>query len=127
MKSYVQALRYYVTFKGRATRYEFWGFLLFHLLVILLISFLEREFAIANPEIYMGKFTGLYLLVTFLPVLAVTVRRLHDSGLSGGWVLFGVVPLLGWLIVLALAARGSIGSDGTSGSKLEGSTSGLTR
>lgn len=107
MNGYLLAWRHYATFKGKATRREFWGFLLIHVLVILLISFLERHFAIANPEIYMGKLTGLYLLASFLPALAVTVRRLHDSGLSGWWVLLGLVPLVGWLIVLALAARGS--------------------
>lgn len=109
MNGYLQAWRRYATFRGRATRREFWGFLLLHVLAILLISFLERQFAIANPEIGMGNLTGLYLLASFLPALAVTVRRLHDSGLRGWWVLFGVVPLLGWLIVLALAAQDSAG------------------
>lgn len=92
MNGYLQAWRRYATFRGRATRREFWGFLLLHVLAILLISFLERQFAIANPEIGMGNLTGLYLLASFLPALAVTVRRLHDSGLRGWWVLFCVVP-----------------------------------
>ena len=51
MNGYLQAWRRYATFRGRATRREFWGFLLLHVLAILLISFLERQFAIANPEI----------------------------------------------------------------------------
>ena len=54
MNGYLQAWRRYATFRGRATRREFWGFLLLHVLAILLISFLERQFAIANPEIGMG-------------------------------------------------------------------------
>lgn len=119
MNGYLQAWRRYATFRGRATRREFWGFLLFHVLAISLISFLERQFAIANPEIYMGKLTGLYLLASVLPMLAVTVRRLHDSGLRGGWLLLGVVPLLGWLVVLALAARSSAVGDRTPASRLD--------
>ena len=103
MNGYLQAFRQYAVFRGRADRAAYWWFALFHLLVILAISFLERQFAIANPEIYFGKITGLYLLLSFLPVQALSVRRLHDLGRSGWWVLLKLIPLLGWLLVQVLA------------------------
>ncbi|AQS42287.1 MAG: Putative membrane protein [Candidatus Tokpelaia hoelldobleri] len=104
MRWYLQAFRKYVVFKGRAERREFWYFLLFQIFAVMLISFLERQFAIANPEIYMGRVTVFYLLITFVPALAVTVRRLHDSGFSGWWVLLGFIPAIGVIIILVLAA-----------------------
>ena len=111
MQGYLQAWRRYAAFSGRTTRREFWGFLLVHILIILVFSFLERHFAVANPEICFGWYTALYLMVMLIPGLAITVRRLHDSGLRGWWVLLLIVPLVGWLIVLLLAARGSQPAD----------------
>lgn len=107
MQGYLQAWRLYATFSGRSTRSEFWGFLLVHLVIMLLISFLERHFAVANPEICFGWYTALYMLVMLIPGLAITVRRLHDSGLRVWWALLLIIPLVGWLIVLLLAARGT--------------------
>lgn len=104
MRWYLKVLRKYAVFRGRAPRREFWFFMFFQLLAVVLISFLERQFAIANPEIYMGKVTGFYLLATLLPTLAVTVRRLHDCSLSGWWVLLGLVPFIGGIILCVLAA-----------------------
>lgn len=103
MKWYGQVLRKYAVFKGRAGRKEFWYFLLFQMLAVMLISFLERRFAIASPEIHMGWISGFYLLITFLPMLAVTVRRLHDCSFSGWWVFLGLIPAVGMMIILVLA------------------------
>ncbi|PHM74260.1 DUF805 domain-containing protein [Xenorhabdus kozodoii] len=112
MHWYLTVLKNYACFRGRAQRKEFWYFVLFQILAILIISFLERQFAVANPEIYMGWFSAIYLLLTFLPALAVTARRLHDINCSAGWLLLHVIPFVGTVILLILAAlKGQAGSN----------------
>lgn len=102
MNGYLQALRKYAVFQGRAGRRAYWFFVLFQILAVLLISFIERQLAIANPEILFGWFTAAYLAATLPPALAATARRLHDSGRSAKWLLLCLVPLIGLLALLAL-------------------------
>lgn len=96
----------YVRFRGRATRREYWGFVLFYLLAAILVGAVggvldgvmgnirdeEPIFTIALPV--------LFGLATILPAAAVTVRRIHDIGLSGWFVLLGLIPTIGGLIIL---------------------------
>lgn len=103
MKWYLHALRHYASFRGTASRREYIGFLLVQLCAIALISFLERTFALANPEIGMGWLTALYLLLTLLPGLALATRRLHDTGHSGWWLLLCLLPPIGLLFMFGLA------------------------
>jgi uncharacterized membrane protein YhaH (DUF805 family) len=81
-------LRQYANFRGRAQRPEFWWFMLFALLATLAASLLGE---IAN---------ALVTLALLLPGLAVSARRLHDIDRSGWWQLVGIVPMIGWVIVL---------------------------
>lgn len=116
MKWFIKCLRQYFDFKGRARRKEYWMFYLWILIieaVIFLVSFLlggglpgVGADLVMPPELMprsigMGMFfTGLltlYGLALFIPQLAVTVRRLHDTGKSGWW-------LLGYYIVIICAA-----------------------
>ncbi|OTA15718.1 membrane protein [Xenorhabdus vietnamensis] len=109
---YIHVLKNYICFKGRAQRKEFWYFVLFQILAILIISFLERQFAVANPEIYMGWFSAIYLLLTFLPALAVNARRLHDINCSTWWLLLHLIPFVGTVILLILAVlKGQVGNN----------------
>ncbi|WP_252360317.1 DUF805 domain-containing protein, partial [Escherichia coli] len=57
----------------------------------------------------------LYLLATFLPVLALAIRRLHDTDRSGAWALLFFVPFIGWLVLLVFFC-----TEGTSGSNRYG-------
>ena len=85
----------YATFDGRASRPEYWWFALFGVLVSIVGSIID---ATAGTYV-VGLLLGLALL---LPSLAVGVRRLHDTGRSGWWLLIAIIPLIGgiWLIVL---------------------------
>lgn len=96
----------YVTFSGRATRPEFWWWVLFVLLVGAVTNVIDG--ALIAPILGFGAFeenagqplsvlVGLGLL---LPSLAVSVRRLHDIGRSGWWVLIGLVPIIGTIILI---------------------------
>lgn len=102
----------YATFSGRAPRSEFWWFYLFIILVDIVLGFFigsetlvaitDGDFAavsvaLANNRAVMLQ--GVVHLLLFLPSLAVAVRRLHDVGRSGWWLLLLVVPF-GFLFLL---------------------------
>lgn len=103
----------YVTFSGRAARPEFWWFILFTFLGNFAFGVLDRIFfaPIANGR--ETSFLGaLFSLAVFLPSLAVMVRRLHDYDKSGWWVLIGLIPLIGTLVLIYFAVqRGSEGAN----------------
>ncbi|MGP1446794.1 MAG: DUF805 domain-containing protein [Candidatus Limimorpha sp.] len=110
MKWFIKVFRQYADFSGRASRQEFWMFVLFNLLFAmawalvagLLTGLLGDSFNQESRLIFMYKLIAIYYAVTTVPAMAVGVRRLHDTGRSGWWMLIGLVPLVGsiWLIVL---------------------------
>jgi uncharacterized membrane protein YhaH (DUF805 family) len=92
MSWFFVALRKYAVFSGRARRKEYWFFTLFYFLVLLLLGVVS-ELAGPGAEDALIFLAGAFFLALFLPALAVTVRRLHDVGRSGWWILLGLVPL----------------------------------
>jgi uncharacterized membrane protein YhaH (DUF805 family) len=95
----------YATFEGRASRSEYWFFALFHLLLVLVSAILIP----VGIGILMLVVVG---LGNFLPSLAVTVRRLHDTDHSGWTYLLILIPLVGPIILLIwLCSRGSWGDN----------------
>ncbi|MFI1281323.1 MULTISPECIES: DUF805 domain-containing protein [unclassified Streptomyces] len=100
MNHYVDVLKKYTVFSGRARRQEYWMFVLFNIAALIVVAILDAVLG-TTPWLY-----ALYFLGTFLPNLAVTVRRLHDTGKSGWWIFIGAVPLVGfiWIIVLLATA-----------------------
>jgi uncharacterized membrane protein YhaH (DUF805 family) len=86
MKNYIVTLKQYANFHGRATRREFWMFLLCHTLVV--AAFTVADFITGfRHESGLGLLSSIYSFITVIPSLAVHVRRLHDAGRSGWWVL----------------------------------------
>ena len=76
MNWYLKVVRdNYANFEGRARRKEFWSYLVVHVLVILFCYFIDN------------KIFYLYLILTLYPTLGVGIRRLHDTGRSGWWIL----------------------------------------
>ncbi|MFD3805685.1 DUF805 domain-containing protein [Streptomyces sp. NPDC058611] len=96
MNYYIDVLKKYAVFSGRARRKEYWMYALFNVGIIIVLSILDAVIG-TSPIL-----VGIYALGVFLPGLAVTVRRLHDIGKSGAWFLIALVPLIGgiWLLVL---------------------------
>ena len=91
-------MRKYVTFSGRATRSEFWWFYLFTVLVNLVASFVGNLIFMSTYNIFFIYLSTITSLILLLPSLAVAVRRLHDVGRSGWWILIaftviGIIPL----------------------------------
>ncbi|GAA2648647.1 MULTISPECIES: DUF805 domain-containing protein [Streptomyces] len=100
MNHYLDVLKKYADFSGRARRQEYWMFFLFQIAALIIVAILDAVLG-TSPWLY-----ALYALGTLLPNLAVTVRRLHDTGKSGWWIFINFVPLVGfiWLIVLLATA-----------------------
>lgn len=112
MNEYLNVVRnHYADFRGRARRREYWMFALINgiVSVILQLPYQMQIFSAASNGLDpvptgLGLvslvLTALYGLALFLPSLAVTIRRLHDTGRSGWWVLISLIPLLGGVVLL---------------------------
>ncbi len=97
---YFKAWENYANFKGRATKKEYSRFIILQLIIISLIVGFAN---IAKTYIVMLYGLGLlYILASFLPILSITVRRLHDTGKSGWWVLVSLIPYIGSFIVFIM-------------------------
>jgi uncharacterized membrane protein YhaH (DUF805 family) len=88
--------RQYAVFEGRARRSEYWWFFLFNVLMQGATGLLDAALFGGGT----GVVNGLYTLAVLLPGLGVAVRRLHDTGRSGWWLLVSLVPLLGFILLL---------------------------
>jgi len=106
----------YVTFSGRSSRAAYWWWWLFGL-IALVAAYIVDAIVGTFPLFYVV--VGLALL---LPNLAVLVRRLHDTGRSGWWILIGLIPFVGGIVLLVftlIASEGpnayGAGPDGASG------------
>ncbi|MEU4081414.1 DUF805 domain-containing protein [Streptomyces venezuelae] len=96
MNWYLEVLKKYVVFNGRARRKEFWMFELINVIISIVLT-------VVDLSLDMQLLSTIYSLAIFLPSLAVTVRRLHDTGRSGWWVLIGLIPLVGFIVLLVFA------------------------
>jgi uncharacterized membrane protein YhaH (DUF805 family) len=97
----------YVNFTGRAARSQFWYWVLFAVLASIVASLID--FALF-PRSYLSPINTLVGLALFLPGLAVSVRRLHDTDRTGWWLLLLFIPLIGTIILLVwFCAAGSPG------------------
>lgn len=95
------ALTQYVGFRGRGRRSEYWWFTLFYLMVAVAAVLVDD--LLGTEDVLLG----IVMLGLFLPSLTVTVRRLHDIGRSGWWVLVGFVPAFGFILLLVFALTDS--------------------
>ena len=102
MKYYLAVLKKYVDFSGRARRSEYWYFALFNIIFLIVALVLDNVLGTTVPPMPYGVFYIIYGLIVLLPGLAVLVRRLHDVGKSGAYILLAFIPLIGaiWLLVL---------------------------
>ena len=93
----------YADFSGRASRKEYWMFTLIHFIISLLIGFVAGFIAgLTGIELFI--YTGfIYALAVLIPCITVSVRRLHDIGKSGWWLLVAFVPFIGGIVLLIFA------------------------
>jgi uncharacterized membrane protein YhaH (DUF805 family) len=111
---YKKVLSQYADFEGRARRQEYWMFTLFNFAITFGIMVVIGGIAMATSSrpllILAVVLVGIYSLAVIVPSLAVTTRRLHDTGRSGWWQLLnllGIIPFVGWIgsiVVLVFCA-----------------------
>ncbi|WP_317933156.1 DUF805 domain-containing protein [Halioxenophilus sp. WMMB6] len=119
MNWYLQALKKYAVFSGRARRKEYWLFALFNILITMALYILVIVGAVNNIAALAGIagiLIAIYMLAIILPALGVTVRRLHDTNRSGWWFFIQFVPIVGGIILLIFTIM-----DGTPGDNDYGS------
>lgn len=97
MNYYTQAWKHYFDFSGRSTRKEFWMFVLINFIVSLAIS-------IVGGLIGIKALSSVYSLLVLIPSIAILVRRLRDAGFNVWWILIVLVPLVGFIVLIVLAA-----------------------
>jgi uncharacterized membrane protein YhaH (DUF805 family) len=102
MNWYLQVLKKYAEFSGRARRKEYWMFALFNIIFIIVAMIIDNVAKTTIGELPYGFFYIVYALAVFIPALAVGVRRLHDIGKSGWMMLLILIPIVGgiWLLIL---------------------------
>ncbi len=107
----------YATFRGRASRSEFWWpmlvIVLFPIVVQVLNGFATGDWRPIDTRVVQDLpdvIVLVFSLATLLPMLAVTWRRLHDTNRSGIWFFLIFLPLIGWIaLVIMLSIRGERG------------------
>jgi uncharacterized membrane protein YhaH (DUF805 family) len=99
MEWYLSVLKKYAVFSGRARRKEYWMFFLFNLIIAFVLGFIEG--LMGGP----GVIGMIYSLAVLIPGVAVSVRRLHDTGRSGWWLLIGLIPLIGVIVLLVFMVQ----------------------
>ncbi|MHB8050853.1 MAG: DUF805 domain-containing protein [Coriobacteriia bacterium] len=108
MSWYIEVLKKYATFEGRARRTEYWMFVLFNMLIAMGLGFVEGMLGIA-AETDASVLGSLYAVAVLLPSLAVGVRRLHDTNKSGWWMLLAFVPLANIALLVFFIEEGTAG------------------
>lgn len=103
-----EPLKKYAQFDGRAQRSEYWWFLLLNIIVSIVASLIDRVLGMGHGGF--GLFGGLCALALLIPGLAVGFRRLHDIDRSAWWILIGLIPFVGFIVVLYWACQ-----EGTAG------------
>ncbi|HHQ4673417.1 DUF805 domain-containing protein [Aeromonas veronii] len=95
MNWYISVLKQYAVFSGRAHRTEYWMFVLCNVIVMLLLGMVDKLIGGDNELI-----SSIYSLAVLLPSLAVAARRLHDTDRSAWWLLLGLIPIIGTLVLI---------------------------
>lgn len=113
MNWYLAVLKKYAVFEGRASRTEFWMFILFNFIVGVVLNIVDSILHLKGT--YIGVLGGLYNLGVLLPAIGVSIRRLHDTGRSGWWLLLDFLPVIGWIVLLVFYVMESQAGDNEHG------------
>ena len=101
MHWYFAVLYKYAVFDGRSHREELWTFALWDFIIILILMILGAMIGLHWVILI------LYRLAVAVPGIAVTIRRLHDTGRSGWWYLIGFIPIIGTIVLIIILVQDS--------------------
>lgn len=97
MKEFLDAFKRYADFEGRSTRKEFWMFVLVYLII-----------SVALNILHLGMVHGLFILVSLIPGISVTVRRLRDASFNVWWILLSLIPFVGGIILAIMCIKPTV-------------------
>jgi uncharacterized membrane protein YhaH (DUF805 family) len=142
MEWMILPLKRYAQFSGRSTRREFWMWILFYIICVVILNIIDGALGLGGANRFGGGATSapgavgysygastrgglltwIFALAVFIPNIAVAVRRLHDTDRRGWWILLPAVPyLLGLLAYFSAIARGTSASASLGGPLIVGS------
>lgn len=104
MEFFTGPYKQYADFKGRANRQKYWMFYLFYILAYIALSIIDGVIGTG------GLLAGIYALVSLIPFIALTARRLHDINKSGWWQLLILIPIVGFIVLIVFYA--TVGTNG---------------
>lgn len=107
MNWFITALKNYAVFSGRSRRSEYWYFILFYLIIYVALAFVDGITGTYNSRSGIGLLTTIFALGLLIPSLSVSVRRLHDTDRTGWWLLIGLIPLIGVIVLIVFFAQDS--------------------
>jgi uncharacterized membrane protein YhaH (DUF805 family) len=114
MPIFLQPLARYFQFQGRARRSEFWRFYLFYGVISVGSGMISSHLLLAaknSSEVWLAILTASTGLLLAIPMISVTVRRLHDIDRSGWWVLMNFIPVGGIVLLIYYCREGTIGDN----------------
>ncbi|MCP4080406.1 MAG: DUF805 domain-containing protein [Planctomycetaceae bacterium] len=107
MNWYLEVLKKYAVFSGRARRKEYWYYALFNLIITMVLVVVDLMTGLFSFDAGIGLFSGVYGLAVLIPSIAVGFRRLHDTNHSGWWLLIALIPLIGVIVLLVFKVQDS--------------------
>ena len=108
---FLQPLKKYIDFWGRASRMELWSYMVFLISLGLGVCMIDIATGNFNPETGEGHWINIYSLLTVLPTLGVSVRRLHDINWSGWWWLVSLTGIGAIFLVVLYGLKGTDGEN----------------
>ena len=105
MNWYLECFRKYADFSGRARRTEYWMFVLFNIIVSLVLAAVDNLLGLKVSDA--GILSTIYSLLVLVPSIAVSIRRLHDTGRTGWLLLLAFIPCIGAIILIVFYAQDS--------------------
>ncbi|OGY85246.1 MAG: hypothetical protein A3F54_00050 [Candidatus Kerfeldbacteria bacterium RIFCSPHIGHO2_12_FULL_48_17] len=100
MEYFLGPLKKYAVFGGRASRKEYWMFVLMNIIAYVILMVIDNIISDG-----FGILSWIYSLAVLVPSLAVAVRRLHDTNRSGGWIFISLVPIVGPIVLIVFLAQ----------------------
>jgi len=104
MEYFIAAFKKYADFSGRATRQEYWMYVLIYLIIYIVL-------AVVDAAIGILLLAPIFSLVMLVPSISIAARRLHDTGRTGWWQLIGFIPLLGLIVMIVFLVQDSQGEN----------------
>ena len=107
IEAYKKLWRNYTNFNGRSTVGDYWWAVLCNFIVVFVVSFLSGLLGGGIAKLF-SVVIALYSLALIVPGLAICVRRLHDINKSGWFILIGLIPAVGGIILLVFMCMSSV-------------------